>query len=74
MKNDTKNIICPNCKAAISIDDVLTHQIEENIKKEINEENKLKEAEMAKEKKEIVEEKAKLEESQKNVRSEIIKR
>ncbi|HAS80884.1 MAG: hypothetical protein UR25_C0004G0019 [Candidatus Nomurabacteria bacterium GW2011_GWE1_32_28] len=74
MKNNTKNIICPNCKTAISIDDVLTHQIEENIKKEISEENKLKEIEMAKERKEIEEQKAKLEELQKNTQSEVSKK
>jgi len=74
MKNDIKNIICPNCKAAISIDDVLTHQIEEKIKKEISEESKLREIEIAKERKEIGEQKAKLEELQKNAQSEVSKK
>ncbi len=33
MKDDTKNIICPNCGESISIDDVLTNQIEVKLKK-----------------------------------------
>ena len=33
MEDDVKNIKCPKCGESISIDDVLTHQIEEKIKK-----------------------------------------
>lgn len=32
--NDTQNITCPNCGTSISIDDVLTHQIEARLSKE----------------------------------------
>jgi hypothetical protein len=34
MKDETKNIICTECGASISIDDALTHQIENKLKKE----------------------------------------
>jgi hypothetical protein len=34
MKEETKNIECPKCGESISIDDVLTHQIENKLKKE----------------------------------------
>lgn len=37
MTKDFQKIICPKCNESISIDDVLTHQIEEKIKKEIAE-------------------------------------
>jgi len=53
MKNTQQKIKCPKCGESISIDDVLTHQIEEKIKKELGEENILKEAEIVKQKKEL---------------------
>lgn len=34
MNNRTNEIICPNCQTPISIDDVLTHQIENKLKKD----------------------------------------
>lgn len=34
MDNQTKNIICPKCGESISIDDVLTHQIEAKLQKD----------------------------------------
>lgn len=34
MKNETPNIVCPNCGTSISIDDALTHQIESKLAKE----------------------------------------
>ncbi len=37
MKNDTKNINCPNCGELISIDDALTSQMEAKYKKEFEE-------------------------------------
>ena len=67
-------IKCPECGKSISIDDVLTHQIEEKIKKEFGEENRLKEAEIKSQKKEIEEEKIRLEESKKNTQIEINKK
>ncbi len=41
MKDETKNIICPKCGDSISIDDVLSHQIENKIKKEYEDKEKL---------------------------------
>lgn len=40
MKDETKNIICPKCGESISIDDVLTHQIENKLKKEYEDKEK----------------------------------
>ncbi|NCQ05974.1 MAG: hypothetical protein GW815_00165, partial [Candidatus Moranbacteria bacterium] len=40
MKNDTQNITCPNCGTSISIDDVLTHQIESRLAKEYEDKEK----------------------------------
>ncbi len=40
MKDETKNIICPECGASISIDDALTHQIENKLKKEYEDKEK----------------------------------
>ena len=57
MTNTEQKIKCPKCGESISIDTVLTHQIEEKIKKEINEENRLKEDEITKQKKELEEQK-----------------
>lgn len=74
MTNDIKNIECPKCGESISIDAVLTHQIEEKIKAKFSEEIKSKENEISKEKKAIEEEKIKLEESKKTAQSEINKK
>lgn len=40
MKDETKNIICPKCGESISIDDALTHQIENKLKKEYEDKEK----------------------------------
>lgn len=40
MKNDTKNILCPNCGTSISIDDALTHQIEARLDQEYKDKEK----------------------------------
>lgn len=39
MTTNEQKIKCPKCGESISIDAVLTHQIEEKIKKELGEEN-----------------------------------
>ncbi|MEK6655900.1 MAG: DUF2130 domain-containing protein [Nitrospirota bacterium] len=74
MTTNEQKIKCPKCGASISIDDVLTHQIEEKIKKELVEENRLKEAEIVKQKKELEDQKKKLEEAQKNTQIEVNKK
>ncbi len=66
-----QKIECPKCGASISIDDVLTHQIGKKIKKEIEDENRSKEAEITKGKRELEEGQIKFEESQKNAQIEI---
>lgn len=45
--NTTQEITCPECNATISIDDVLTQQIEERIKKELRAETQKKEKAVA---------------------------
>ncbi|MDD2245145.1 MAG: DUF2130 domain-containing protein [Dysgonamonadaceae bacterium] len=46
MDNTEQKIKCPKCGKSISIDDVLTHQIEEKIKKDFETKQKVKEAEL----------------------------
>ncbi|PJC30283.1 hypothetical protein CO051_06505 [Candidatus Roizmanbacteria bacterium CG_4_9_14_0_2_um_filter_39_13] len=46
MNNTKQKIQCPKCGESISIDDVLTHQIEEKIKKDFEIKQKIKEAEL----------------------------
>jgi len=46
MDNTEQKIKCPKCGESISIDDVLTHQIEEKIKKDFETKQKVKEAEL----------------------------
>ncbi len=72
--NNEQEIKCPKCNASISIDDVLTRQIEEKIKKELSQENKLKEVEIANQKRELEEQKNKLDEAQKNAQIEVNKK
>ena len=60
-----QKIKCPKCNTSISIDTVLTHQIEEKIKKEFGEANRLKEAEIVEQKRELEDQRSKLEEIQK---------
>ena len=74
MNDSEQKIKCPKCGESISIDDVLTHQIEEKIKKELGEENRLKEVEITKQKKELEAQKDKLEEAQKNTQIEVNKK
>ena len=69
-----QKIQCPNCNESISIDDALTHQIEDRIKKELSQENKSKEEEITKQKRELDDQKNKLVEEQKNIQIEINKK
>jgi len=55
MTTNEQKIKCPNCGASISIDDVLTRQIEEKIKESWGKNIALKEAEIARQKKELEE-------------------
>lgn len=49
MKDDIKNITCPKCGESISIDDALTHQIENKFKKDFEEREKVMRAIIEKE-------------------------
>jgi len=49
MSNTTNEIICPNCHEPISIDDVLTHQIENKLKKDFEEKEVVLKASLEKE-------------------------
>ena len=53
MENNEQKIKCPNCGESISIDDVLTHQIEEKIKKDFEATQKIKEEELIQKAKEL---------------------
>ncbi len=74
MNNIQEQIKCPHCNESISIDAVLTHQIEENIKSKINKENKQKEDELAQKMREIEEQKSNLEKLQQDQQNEINKK
>lgn len=62
MTSNDQKIKCPNCGEVISIDDVLTHQIEEKIKKELEAVQKNKEKEILQKTKQLETEAAKLNE------------
>lgn len=64
-----QKIKCPNCGVLISIDDVLSHQIEEKIKKEIETAQKEKEEELIKKAEYLKEKEAKITENKKNLDS-----
>ena len=55
MINNKQKIKCPECSKLISIDDVLTHQIEEKIKKKFENTQKIKEKELAQKEEELKE-------------------
>jgi hypothetical protein len=74
MITDEQKIKCPKCGESISIDDVLTHQIGEKIRKEIEVEQKLKEKQIKEKEKALEEEPLKFEEIKKNTQIEINKK
>ena len=74
MSDGEQKIKCPKCGESISIDDVLAHQIGEKIRKEIEVEQKVKEAEIAKKQKELEAQTIQLEEVRKNTQIEVNKK
>lgn len=71
MKDETKNITCPKCGESISIDDVLTHQIENKFKKDFEDKEKSMRATIEKESsKKLEQDKIDLE---KNLKAKILK-
>lgn len=71
---DEQKIKCPKCGELISIDDVLTHQVEEKIQKKFREESRLKDAEIEKQREELDEQKANYEKARQNLGIEINKK
>ena len=74
MSDSEQKIKCPKCGESISIDDVLAHQIGEKIRKEIEVEQKVKEAEIAKKQKELETQTIQLEDAKKNTQIEVNKK
>ncbi|MCP6719369.1 MAG: DUF2130 domain-containing protein [Patescibacteria group bacterium] len=74
MNNGEQKIKCPKCGESISIDNVLTHQIGEKIRKEIEVEQKTKEVEIANKEKELEVQTIQLEEMKKNTQIEVNKK
>ena len=74
MNNSEQKIKCPKCGESISIDDVLTHQIGEKIRKEIEVEQKAKEVEIANKQKDLEAQVIQIEEAKKNTQVEINKK
>src|SRR5258707_496627 len=67
MAINEQNIQCPKCGESISIDDVLTRQIEEKIKKDLQAAQQVKEQELTHKSEELMRHAAKLAESIKNI-------
>ncbi|MDO8466949.1 MAG: DUF2130 domain-containing protein [bacterium] len=71
METPGQKIECPKCRALFSMDEVLTHQIKEKLKKEFGEESRLKEAEITTQRKELEAGQVKLLEAQQNSQAEV---
>ncbi len=74
MSDSEQKIECPKCGELISPDEVLTRQIGEKIRKEIEVEQKIKEAEITKKQKELEAQTIQLEEVKKNTQIEVDKK
>ncbi|MFH1192354.1 MAG: DUF2130 domain-containing protein [bacterium] len=66
-----QKIKCPSCDMEISLDEVMTKQIEAKIKKGFEEQQKIKEAEIAKKENNIIEQKREIEAREQNVNKQI---
>lgn len=69
MRTNEQKIQCPKCGESISIDDVLTRQIEEKIKKDFEATQKIREQELAQKSEELKKQAAEIAESKKNIES-----
>ena len=69
MTTNEQKIQCPKCGESISIDDVLTRQIEEKIKKDFEATQKIREQEFAQKSEELKKQAAEIAESKNNVES-----
>jgi len=73
MDNTEQKIKCPKCGTSISIDDVLTHQIEEKIKKDFEVSQKAKEEELEQKTRDLKKQADELAESKKEIDSVVAK-
>jgi hypothetical protein len=71
MPTNTQKILCPSCHAEISLDEAITHQLEEAIKKQVTEEQQAKQVEFAKREKEISEKEKAVVESKRVLEKEV---
>jgi len=71
MSINEQKIQCPKCGESISIDDVLTHQIEEKVKKDFESAQKIKEQELAQKTEALKKREDEIAESKKNMESAI---
>lgn len=69
MRTNEQKIQCPKCGESISIDDVLTRQIEEKIKKDFEATQIIREQEFAQKSEELKKQAAEIAESKKNIES-----
>ena len=69
MVMNEQNISCPKCGESISIDDVLTQQIEEKVKKDMHAIQQVKEQELARKSEELKKQADAIAESKKNIES-----
>jgi hypothetical protein len=67
MLSNTHNVLCPNCNTSISIDDVLTRQIETDVINRVEEEHKLKKMELTRQSDELKKQADELIKSKKNI-------
>ena len=73
MAANEQKIKCPKCGESISIDDVLTRQIEEKIKKDFEITQKIKEEELAKKSEDLKKQAAEIAENKKDIDSIVMK-
>ena len=69
-----QKIKCPKCDFEISIDEVMTRQIEVKVKKDLEEQQKIKEAEFKKKENEIIEQKKEMEEREQNLNKQVLEK
>src|SRR5437899_917809 len=69
MSINEQRIQCPKCGESISIDDALTHQIEEKIKKNLEAAQQVKEQELTNKSAELKKQAAEIAENKKNIDS-----
>ena len=66
-----QKIKCPSCDFEISIDEVMTRQIETRIKKDLIEQQKIKEVEIKKKEDEIIQQKEEIKEREQNLNKQV---